>query len=365
MKKRVVVLKSRASFRGGLEKYTHYLVRAFADKGCTVTLLTTGKPPLIDGVTTLSVAPDSKCSLYQLTHFDSLCQKWLKENRHEIIFGMERTTVQTHYRAGSGVHAVFLKRRALIDPFWKQLTFPINPLHRKLLAIEKKVFENPNLKIFTNSHMVRKEILQTYTANPESLEVVHNGVEWKKWSENFELSLDNIQNNYFHFLFVGNGYKRKGLLFLLQGLALLRKEDFRLTVIGKDKDPSFFVRWAAKNGLKHRVTFLGPQNDISPFYKEADALVIPSIYDPFANVTVEALAMGLFVVSSCYNGGHEVLQKCIGTVIEDLTSPESVAASLQIALNHPKTQERARLIRHSIKELDFSKQLDKIVSKTI
>ena len=46
-----------------------------------------------------------------------------------------------------------------------------------------------------------------------------------------------------------------------------------------------------------------------PFYQMADALVIPSFYDPFANVTVEALAMGLFVLSSKHNGGPEILTK--------------------------------------------------------
>ena len=64
---------------------------------------------------------------------------------------------------------------------------------------------------------------------------------------------------------------------------------------------------AAKLNIQRRVTFFGPQKEIRPFYQFADALVIPSFYDPFANVTVEALAMGLFVVSSKSNGGHEIL----------------------------------------------------------
>ncbi len=56
-----------------------------------------------------------------------------------------------------------------------------------------------------------------------------------------------------------------------------------------------------------------------PFYQLADALAIPSFYDPFANVTVEALAMGLFVVSSRSNGGFEILDPSKGIIIENLS----------------------------------------------
>lgn len=363
---KIAFLKTRAHFRGGLEKYTRNLLQSFAEEGCQVTLLTTGEPVNIPNVDCISLAPDSKFTLYQLSHFDTLCQKWLQKNPQDIIFGMERTTRQTHYRAGNGVHALYLERRKMIDPLWKRLTFPLNPLHRTLLTMEKKAFEDRNLKVlFTNSYMVREEILKTYKTPPEKIEVIHNGVEWEKWSEDFEETFICKKKGAPHLLFVGNGYKRKGLYFLLQALACLKKEDFRLTVIGKDKDPLSYVKLAEKLGIKNKIDFLGPQNELLPFYRAADALIIPSIYDPFANVTVEALAMGLYVLTSRYNGGQEVLQEYSGSVIDDLLSPETFALELKKVLNTPKTEERARKIRHSIKDLDFSKQLVKIVHKTL
>ncbi len=50
----------------------------------------------------------------------------------------------------------------------------------------------------------------------------------------------------------------------------------------------------------------------------------------------EALAMGLYVVTSRFNGGKEVLTPQSGSVIEELTSPESVAQALKTALAFPK-----------------------------
>lgn len=352
--RQVVFLKSRLGHLGGLEKYTRRLAEAFAQRGCHVKILTTGNCPSWNQIEVISLAQTSKLSLHHLRHFDALCQTWIKHNPADIVFGMERNSFQTHYRAGSGVHAVYLKQRALTDSWLKCLSFTFNPLHRYLLKVEKEAFEHSDLKcLFTNSHMVKQEILDTYSTPAEKIHVVHNGVEWAEKERPFLETFSKPRTHPFHFLFVGSGFKRKGLSFLLRGLREL-PHPFQLTVVGKDKHLPFYRKLA--DGLP--VNFVGQQSDVTPFYQAADALVIPSIYDPFSNVTLEALAMGLFVISSKFNGGHEVLQEGTGIVIKDLLNPK---AALEQALHFPKTQERATLIRQSIKELDFSNQLDKIV----
>lgn len=366
MRTRIAFLKSRLSQIGGLEKYTHFLLKAFVKKGCAVTLLTTGVTPKIEGVESISFGKRSKFSYYQLTHFDHLCQNWLRNHPQDIVFGLERNSFQTHYRAGNGVHAVYLKQRKLINSALKCLSFSLNPLHHKLLSIEKTAFEHPDLEVlFTNSFMVRNEILRTYATPAEKIEVVHNGVEWEQLSSDFENSFLEKRKKPFQFLFIGNGFRRKGLLFLLQGLEQIKQEDLKCTVVGKDKEMHFFKKIVQKLGLKEKVIFTGPKASVIPYYQAADALVIPSIYDPFANVTIEAMAMGLFVVSSQYNGAKEILTKDTGEVIEKLTDPQSIAQSLKKALEKPKTKDLAFSIRNSIKELDFSNQLDKIVCKTL
>lgn len=295
----------------------------------------------------------------------SYAKKWLKNNPQDIVFGMERTTEQTHYRAGNGLHAVYLERRGLIDSWWKQKTFSINPLHLTLLKFEQKAFESPYLKfLFANSKMVQKEILERYEIPAAKIKVVHNGVEWHAWQSHFEATFPRKATPY-HFLFIGNGYKRKGLLFLLEGLKLLKQKDYVLTVIGQERDPAYFMNQAKKMGLMSHIRFLGPQKDVIPFYQGADSLVLPSIYDPFANVTNEALAMGLHVITSEFNGGHEVLQAETGETIRDLKSAENMALCLERALDKPKTESQAEKRRSSIKYLDFSIQLDKIVDVTL
>ena len=97
----------------------------------------------------------------------------------------------------------------------------------------------------------------------------------------------------------------------------------------------------------------------------ADCLVIPSHYDPFANVTVEALAMGLSIVSSKLNGAAEILTKDSGQIIEDLFDPYSLLNCLEKALKKPKTPVLAEEIREGVKHLDFPLQLNKMIDKTL
>jgi len=144
---------------------------------------------------------------------------------------------------------------------------------------------------------------------------------------------------------------------LLKGLKAYGNKDIHLSVVGKDKQQKWYENLVSKWGLTHQVTFYGSQDQITPFLQKADALAIPSYYDPFANVTVEALAMGLFVMSSTMNGGCEVLNEETGCVIEDLNSPDDMKAALEKAVSKPKTKERAASIRQSVQHLDFSTQL--------
>lgn len=365
--KKVVLLKSRASTPGGLEKHAARIARAFLEKGNHVTLLTTGKELSHAQMDIFSLQTIPWPGFVRIEQFDRFVSRWLNENKVDVVFGMDRNRFQTHIRAGNGVHAAFLESRQFTEGRWKVLLCKMNPLHRKILELEKASFENPQLKkIITNSHFVREQILQRYDTHPHLIEVIHNGVEWhemqsdfSEWEAKRESALKkwHLNPHHYHFLFIGNGYLRKGLDRLLLGLSKLKRRDFHLSVVGKDRHMKSYQSKVETLGLTKQVRFFGPSSDISTFYQLADSLVIPSFYDPFANVTIEALAMGLYVISSKTNGGCEILTPANGTIIEDLLDTEAVIASLEKALQHPKTKQSANQIRNSVAHLDFSKQM--------
>lgn len=363
--KQIVFLKSGSAKQGGLEKYTRRLIAGFVNKGHAVTLLTSGKVEQEAGFEKISLCSKNKLSYLHLHSFDKAAKEWVKKNNPDIVFGLDRNSYQTHYRAGNGVHAAYLSRRTLDEGFFKSLSFRINPLHKAILSMEKKTYEGDHLrKIFTNSEMVKQEILAFYRTDPKKIEVVHNGIDLLETETIFK-EIPFKKNSTHQLLFIGHGWQRKGLSHLLLALAQIKNESFHLTVIGKDPHPKYYESLADSLGLRKKVSFLGSKPSSLPFLQQADTLVVPSTYDPFANVTLEALSLGVFVVTSPFNGGNEILNKENGIILQDLYDPLSFAKSLKAALNRPKTLESATLIRASIQPYALENQIDKIIQGTL
>lgn len=374
--KQVVLLKSRiASGNGGAEKYTKRLAVAFHRRNCHVTLLTSGRTPKESLCEVISDEWIHPLSFIRTLKFDKFCQKVLPALNADIVFGLDRNRYQTHLRASNGAHIAYLEHRKKQSSFLKSFSFKVNPLHQALLKIEKQSFEAPSLqKLFVNSKMVKDEILHYYHVDPQKISIIHNGVEWEEMENDFYSSFEkkpnilkelNLPSDTFHFLFIGHNYRRKGLEIILQSLSLLPNEDFHLSVVGKEKKLLAFKMLVKALKMEHKVTFFQEQKDVKKFYQFADALLIPSFYDPFANVTVEALAMGLYTVSSKTNGGSEVIVEHAGSVIEDLFQIDAVKNALKKALLNPKTKQRSESIRESIRYLDFSSHLENYVDETL
>ncbi len=372
----LTIIKSELFKQGGLEKYTWQIAYDFCSRGISVTLLTSGNvaPPRSDpNLNIVSVSPDYPLSFFNVLQFDKACHRYLEQHPSPIVFGLDRNRFQTHIRTGNGVHAAYLKHRSKEEGIFKKGSFALNPLHQAILSLEKKAFEHPDLQVlFANSEMVKGQILEHYDTDPKKICVVHNGVEWQAmqkpfecWAEKKEQKLRelSLDPSAFQFLFVGHNFRRKGLEKLLRALATMRNEDFQLSVIGKEKNLKIFIDIAEHLGLKEKIFFFGPQKESLSFYQIADCTVIPSLYDPFANVTVESLAMGVPVVTSRYNGGCEIITPINGSVVSSLDDPFLFASALKSSLLRSKIQNRACTVRDSVKHLDFSRQL-KVITET-
>lgn len=108
------------------------------------------------------------------------------------------------------------------------------------------------------------------------------------------------------FCFVGSGFERKGLASAIRAVAGTAAW---LIVVGQDKAERRYRDLARSLGCEGQIRFLGMQKETLPFYQLSDGLLLPTLYDPFPNVILEAMACGLPVITSESCGGAEFIQQ--------------------------------------------------------
>jgi UDP-glucose:(heptosyl)LPS alpha-1,3-glucosyltransferase len=106
--------------------------------------------------------------------------------------------------------------------------------------------------------------------------------------------------------FVGNGFARKGLRFLIEAWRALDGNAW-LVVAGTDRAATAYQKFAARCGVAKRIRFAGAQPDVPRMLSAMDALALPSLFEPFGNVVLEAMASGLPVLASTSCGAAEVI----------------------------------------------------------
>lgn len=228
----------------------------------------------------------------------------------DVVFSLERIFRCDIYRAGDGVHAAWLERRAKFEPAWRRWTRAWNGKHRELLRLETEVFSAERTRlVIANSAMVRDEIVARYDFPVDRIEIVPNGYDAPVMAtdarERRRAELGIGAGEYVA-LFAGSGWDRKGLRFAVEAVRGLR--GVTLLVAGKGD---------ARGLEAANVRFLGPRRELVEDFAAADVFVLPTIYDPFSNACLEALAAGLPVITTTANGFAEIITAGVhGSVVE-------------------------------------------------
>ncbi len=115
-------------------------------------------------------------------------------------------------------------------------------------------------------------------------------------------------------LFAGNFIPRKGLHVLIEALAMLPRGSCRLTAAGaRSADPGYsrrIDRLVAARGLEEQVCFPGHLDDaaLAAALAEHHVLAVPSSYEGFGIVYLEAMGFGVVPLASNAGGGGEIVE---------------------------------------------------------
>jgi UDP-glucose:(heptosyl)LPS alpha-1,3-glucosyltransferase len=296
----------------------------------------------------------------------AVCRR-LEQESFDLVQSHERISCCDVYRAGDGVHREWLRQRARTQGALGRLATALNPYHYYVKAAEKRLFGSARLKaVICNSKMVKDEIRNHFGVAEEKLRVIYSGVDTRVFHPDLKRHRAAVRAQYVVpedaalFLFVGSGFERKGVTTLLEAMARLSAGTY-LLVVGHDKNLEKYQARAQRLGLGGRVRFAGRQGDVKPFYGAADGLVLPTLYDPFPNVALEAMASGVPVITSSKCGAAELIRDGENGFVCDALDSIALSERMRLLADREKAERIGKAARETVAGLHLETMSDKLL----
>jgi UDP-glucose:(heptosyl)LPS alpha-1,3-glucosyltransferase len=361
---RVALVRQKYRVDGGGERFVSAFLALLQEQGHEVTLITRRWEG--DSLPVLRCDPPHVGRVLRDWGFACSALRQVRQHRFDLVQSHERIPGCQVYRAGDGVHREWLRQRQRVLSGPARWWLHVSPYHRYVQRAEKALFEHPHLRlVICNSRMVMREILDDFSIDTDKLRLVYNGVDATKFHPQLRAQRPAVRTELgipdaaTVFAFVGSGFERKGLQRAVEALAEV--PEAHLVVVGKDKALDHFRRRVQRRGLEARVHFVGVRNDVGPYYGAADALLLPTLYDPFPNVVLEAMAAGLPVITSTKCGGAELLQEGISGYVCDALDHDALVRAMRRLSDPPHAERLGAEARRAVEPLTFAAMYERLI----
>ena len=358
---------------GGMNVYVRELARELGRMGVRADVFTRSQNPTIPRVVTitegvrvvhLTAGPEAPMARERIRdHLDEFVEG---VEAYRIAGGFDYDLIHAHYWLSGAVGLV------LRDRWSVPLVQMFHTLgHLKNDATRASSDREPAVRIDEEARIVgavdrivaattveRTHLVQHYGADPSRIAVIPCGVDTNLFlpgdqaAARAALGLDDQPR----LLYVGRLAPIKGLETLLDAMARLRAAGTRvhLSIVGGDADEPLnghegaLRARLARLDLGGTVTFVGaqPQERLRAWYVAADATVLPSHYESFGMVALEAMACGIPVVASRVGGLQTTVRDGVTGLLVRESDPAALAGALDRLLGDPDL--RFRLGREGV-----------------
>jgi UDP-glucose:(heptosyl)LPS alpha-1,3-glucosyltransferase len=332
-----LVCRHYLATKGGLEKYTLRLSEELVRSGHEVTVFCNSGTSPSPGIRIHHVPIFPFTSPGKNLSFALKTSAAIPVYRLDVVQSMERIWTQDIFRASDGINPVQMQEK-YPNPLWRAFR-AAGPRRRVLSLLERRIFFQGGARwIMTNSELVKAQIMKHYGVPAEKIVVIYNSVDISRFNPSIRTDAGRRIRDQFGIgpqehliLFMGNDFQRKGLAVLLKALATNNDTSTKLVVAGSDK-PGPYQRLARQNGLGEKVHFIGHHLHPEILYGAADLFVLPTRYDAFANVCLEAMACGTPVITTRSNGAAEIIENQKDGYVLDSWDAQELAARIRDAL---------------------------------
>jgi UDP-glucose:(heptosyl)LPS alpha-1,3-glucosyltransferase len=339
--------------RGGAERYSADIAAALAQRGHQVDLISKRFGPDIPGVNFVPLAVKAPSRAGRYLQFLDRVEKHLERHKYDIVHSMlpVRSCDLYHPHAGMAKAALetHLSRESGPAQALAKLANRLNRKRRLYAEVEDALIHGPDRPMVVSlSDYVSGMILKHYPEISGQLVKLFNGTDLGKFDpaahaparrkirERFGISADAPVT-----LMIAQHFERKGLAEVIGAAAKLGEKSPMVLVVGKD-DPARMRTLAKRLGVEDKIIFAGETRSSADFYAASDFFVLPTRHDSCSLVVLEALAMGLPVISTVFNGACEIMvEDRHGYVLADPGDVDALAGAME-KLFDPVARQRMR-----------------------
>lgn len=214
------------------------------------------------------------------------------------------------------VHAEWIKLARASRGFVGRLKQRLNPFHPYILSMERAYYRGKQYKkLIALTPRVKQELIEHYVVPEKDIVLLPNGFNPAEFnSARRTAERDKVRDELGYkpddrlLLFVANELERKGFFPLVEALAALKEPQVKLLIVGRvslDSHQSLLSRL----GIQQQVKCIGPSPDVGRYFAAADLFVLPTYYEAWGLVIVEALASGIPVLTSKLAGAAVAVQE--------------------------------------------------------
>ncbi len=217
---------------------------------------------------------------------------------------------------------------------WRQAW---NPFHRVVLSMERALYGGRRYRrLIALTEGVREDLRRFYGVPKSDVSVLPNGFDrgefhsgLREESRQVLRSRLRIPRDARVILFLANEWERKGLIPLFEAFRQLQDPGVHLVVVGRLPD-AFLREQAARIGIRCNLHFRPATAAVAPWFAMADVFALPTAYEAWGMVIIEALACGTPVLTSRLAGAAVAVREGVaGVLLENPADSREIALGLQ------------------------------------
>jgi len=340
---RIALVYPEVHRRGGVERVALEAAGYLRHRHeVTVVCRRGGAEDIPEGVRLVEVASRPQPSTLAMLDFHRQAAATLRglEPDRSVAFGSDCPSADL--MAVQSVHRAWVERGRSVRVAGQEVPASVRralPRHQVRLLLERRAFSPSRATRFIAvAEGVADDLEALYGVDRQRISVVPNGYDPQQCSPERRAALRaaaraaaGIGPDETVLLLVANEWHRKGLGVLLDALAALNDPGTTVALVGRAPLGPYEGRIGAL-GLRNRVRHLGPRSDIAEAYALADLFVLPTQYEAFGIVIVEALACGVPVVTTALAGAAELVRPGVNGLLQhDPDDPGELAGLLRTA----------------------------------